>query len=171
MRELHALPLGLDNGEEPVRLTEAQIQEAEDRLGSQLPEDYREFVRDFGAFSVDALFPVREGDRSQAGIGYFYGIMIANRRKSFDFVTHYLERDPQLVPDDAIIVGYSGNVPILLYFKGSKKGKIYIRDYEELCSVADSFTEFMQLLKNEFNDMENEGIVEDAAQFWNSFST
>ncbi len=165
MRELYAVPIGFSDGKQPIHLTEAQIQEAEERLGSRLPEDYREFVRDFGAFSLDALFPVREGCLSQAGVGYF--------SRAFDLVSHYLERDPQWFPDDAINIAMGGNIPVFLFFKGEKKGKVYIRDYDDFCLVADSFTEFMQVLENEFNetDMEAESIAKDAAPFWNYFST
>lgn len=172
MRELHAIPLGFDHGNQPILLTEEAIQEAERLLGERLPDDYREFVRDFGAFNIDALFPVREGYLSQAGIGYFKGIVSSESRRAFDWLSSYLQRNPQLLPDDAINIGWGGNIPIILFFKGENRGKVFIRDYEEFCLVADSFTEFMQLLENEFDGPDvDEDLVQKAASFWDSFST
>jgi len=168
MRELYAIPLGFSHGDGPIRLTEEEIQEAERLLGARLPEDYREFVHDFGRFSVHAVFPVREGFLSEADVGYFTGIVPDGLRRSLDLVTYYLHRDPQALPDDAIPIAIGGNIPILLFFKGEKKGKVYIRDYEELCLVADSFEEFMELLEEASDDTE---IAENVAPFWNSFST
>lgn len=93
--------------------------------------------------------------------------------QAFDWMSDYLSGDPQWFPEDAINIAMGGNVPVFLFIKGEKKGKVYIRDYDDFCLVADSFEEFMALLQNEFNepDMEVEGIEEDAAPFWNSFST
>ena len=173
MRELHATLLGFESGEQPIRLKEEEIKEAERLIGGRLPEDYRGFVRDFGAFSLHASYPVREGNMNEGAIGYFTGIITEKRRQAFDWVSSYVSRDPQWFPDGAICIGVSGSLPTFLYFTGENKGKIYVRDYDDFWLVADSFTEFMDLLEFEFENDEHEKpyIVEVADTFWRTFST
>ena len=164
MRALHATPRGFRQGTQPIHLTEEQIQEAESWIECRLPEDYREFIKDFGDFCLHAVFPVREGYLSEASIGEF---------STIGNCAGYVGRDPQWFPDDSIYIGISGNLPTHLFFKGEKKGKVYIRDYDDFCLVADSFTEFMELLEFEFENDEHEKpcVIEDAAPFWETFST
>lgn len=164
MRELHATLRGFNRGAQPKHLTEDQIQQAEAVVGARLPEDYREFIKDFGDFCLFALFPVRGGRLSEVSIDEFHSVAA--------FLSYY-NGDPQWFPDGAICIGMSGNLHIFLFFKGKDKGKVRIRHEIEFYLVADSFTEFMDLLKFEFEDDEHEKpyVIEDAAPFWETFST
>jgi hypothetical protein len=48
-------------GLQPASLSEAELVEIESELGHSLPEDYREFLRDYGGFTVgNAGFPLRD---------------------------------------------------------------------------------------------------------------
>lgn len=175
MRQLYATLRGFADGREPIHLTEDQLQKAEERLGSRLPEDYREFIRDFGDFTLNAVIKSQE-ENYRCGVGEFTYIGSEQVKRSYDdSISYYLEEDVQYWEKGAICIGMDGNVPIFLFFEGENNGRIYFKDYEDLIFVANSFEEFMEMLRNEFEEPyvehEMEAIKEDTAPFWATFST
>lgn len=103
MQELNGELVGAHNGCEPILPTEEDIQKMEKALGVALPDDYREFVRGYENYQVDAIFPLQDNPYNvrPGGVGRFYGIVakqhasLKKNNTSTDIVDSYR---PGLIP-------------------------------------------------------------------------
>lgn len=171
MHGLCARLLDFRQGDSPVYISEVQMQDVERQLGEALPEDYREFVKEFGGFVCSAVFPLRTPEGSFESIEKFDAV-VARRGSSRTIVSNYFERcgmDEKWREDLLPIGSDAGSNLVALAFKGASKGKIYFSLYSQLYEVADSFDEFMQLLTLPDDALEPEEkfiVAQDNELFW-----
>ena len=186
MRELNATIVSFAAGRQPVRVSEEDLREAEHQLGVRFPEDYREFIRDFGVFSVPTvLFSVQSNSVDEVhfdgSLEIFYGIIAQGEQSSaLDIVRSYFHSNSGAMgenwsPHWLIIGEDAGGNPVLMDIKGDTVGSIYILDDESpidcsLILVANSFDDFMQMLKTEPEHDEPEA-TEKADAFWAIYAT
>ena len=177
MKELNATPIGFPT-EQPIHLSEDDLQEAERQLGTRLPEDYREFVRDFGVFGVPTvIFPVRSNpdDIDVGSPESFKGIVRETRRIVWDIVSNYKSNCESYGDDPTwstnwLVIADAGGGSVVLSIKGEDKGAVYYYlnatgNYTAYL-IADSFDEFMQLLESAHNELE---AKEHAERFWSTY--
>ncbi len=153
------IPLFSEERKRPS-LDERQLAHVEQAIGKSLPNDYREFLTDFGAtFVYRMLFSFQEQGRpSKDYIEQFYGI--APDVPLDDLASEYDDYQGR-IPVDLLPIGEDavGNI-ICLGLTGEKRGKVYFWDHEReemepddappnwqpgysnISFVADSFDEF-----------------------------
>ena len=146
--------------DESTVLAEEELRTIENTLGYSLPTDYREFLTDFGGYSIYANFPIdRSVGEPNASLGkiYGYGCKIPS---SLNLVTVH-QRDLANMVTAPELLGIAcdlGGNQTCLFLAGERKGKIYWwhseeadvpYEYQNLYFVANSFDEFMQLLKSD----------------------
>lgn len=173
IRELNAIPMGFERGLQAIHVSEVEIQEAERLLGGRLPEDYREFVRDFSAFQVPQVIytvPPNIYGFESGVVNHFYGIVAGNGQTA-DFVQGYLTTKQQMEewPEEWIFIGGGDSTNVALDFKGKTKGSVYTWQMFQPALVTDSFDEFMQLIQPHFGPTQRQ--IERALSFWTNFST
>jgi hypothetical protein len=154
-------------------LSSEELDDVERQLGAKLPDDYREFLTDYGmyAFSQGVFCPVPPNQigEKQAPVEFFYGVdRTAGQRADDDLLDAYrlsasraLDSPdiwPPLAEDGTSsvlpIVGNSGGSFICLKIKGDELGTV---DYfppwgRGAIHLADSFDEFIHLLVREWDD-------------------
>lgn len=146
-----------------IHLSEDQLADVEQRLGATLPEDFREFLRDYGCyFFYTTVFPVRpnpdgvQGGSLEKFSGVLYKVVGNDPYDIFDIVGWYegLCRNIVEWPKEWLpIATGAGSDTVALAIKGEHKGAVYYffnqwtPNYQNMYLVADSFDEFMGLLK------------------------
>lgn len=159
MARLKAKPIGHAQGIQAVHVTEQELQALEREMDTTLPDDYREFLRDYGLYDVPtALFPIEPNSEfpGEGAVEHFSGVALEggdssyDLRNSFDNMRQCFEDWPEEwlpIADEG-----SGNV-IALSTKGEDKGTVYyyvvsrMPNEQYVFHVADSFDEFMNSLK------------------------
>jgi hypothetical protein len=136
---------------------EARVVALETRLGTRLPEEYRQFLLDFnGGRPSPACFKLalRAGPYTDSMVDWFLSVHVADK-SNIDTVLGWLEnrKPPVLLP---IAIDPGGNI-VMLGIKGDVRGKVYFwhQDYEpgndhdwsNIDLIADSFDAFMSGLK------------------------
>ena len=155
-------------------LHEEHLNRIEAQLGHHLPDDYREFLRDYaGVGFPSATFPMMEdGESRWASIFMFYGSSLADiyhqGRRNFDLEDGYkwypglrLVRNisvPVAVmewPEELLRIGSDqGGNEICLALFGFRPGAVFwwrnapFSDADNLYLVANSFDEFMHLIES-----------------------
>lgn len=139
--------------QEPNPVSEEQLRDVECELGSSLPSDYREFLRDYGGFDIHKDFPVagmKPKSLRNGEIIYLCGVVPSgnydlipiNRRHKFNLLA------------DFITIGVGENGYTLMLFTGEHKGAIYFWHNSQTASpvesenihfVATSFDQFIHL--------------------------
>jgi len=140
--------------ERPTTLKE--IAKFESLINAKLPEDYKQFLlKHNGGHPVTNGFklikPINE-KTNEAGISWFYALYngdVSNITDQF-----YRTREESL--DEIIPIGYDSGGKICLGIAGEYYGKVYYwttnwsmwkkEDYNYLCLIANSFTEFINKL-------------------------
>ena len=145
-------------GELPVELSEEELQSVEAALGHPLPPDYREFLRDFGGYWFYGIsYPLRRTSPyvPEGYLGSFYGLRIGPTldilaRHEDDLASQVI--GPEMLP----IARDAADNQICLFLSGPQKGSVHFWyaegasspfNYGNLYQVADSFDDFMQLIK------------------------
>lgn len=156
--------------------TEEQLKEVEALIGHSLPTDYREFLRDYGGYIINADYPVQaEGQIRYECVSNFYraapqpSAIVDGYRTCLEVY----EPDPWIVdlypglslvrsmegieelgwPEELFPIADSGGgSQICLALFGLRPGAIFFwrnspHFGENLYLVADSFDEFMHLLQ------------------------
>ncbi len=144
-------------GQQPVLLSEEELQAFEQSIGYSLPMDYREFLKKFSGYTFFGVYyPIqRRPDLvTSASLGMFYGFKIGS---TLDLLLCYqgdlnnMVIAPELLP---IACDRAGN-QVCIFLDGPRKGTIHFwlsdratapYDYSNLYPIADSFDEFMTLL-------------------------
>lgn len=167
------------NSNNPGRIafSDEQLDELEKQVGYGLPDDYREFLRDYGGCSIEnfALFSVQEGDYVRKhSVWIFFGsdpvmsdIALGYRAsvESYDISSDVVEGYPGLRfvrsmegveeigwPAELLPIGIDmgGNSTCLALF-GLHAGAVFhwknCPSGEGVCFVASSFDEFMRSLR------------------------
>jgi cell wall assembly regulator SMI1 len=143
------------SGESPVKATDSDLNDAEQEIGFPLPEDYREFLRDFGGYRLWALFTSQNRPRSgeEHSAGNLFGLNIGYSCNLVElYKTDLVNKviSPELLP---ITGDEEGKVCIFL--DGPQKGTVHFwvseelvvpYDFSNLYFVANSFDEFMRSL-------------------------
>ncbi len=144
---------------QPVTLSEEQLQKLEKEIGFPLPEDYREFLKDYGGYGFwDTVFSFANmpDRRTWWGVGTFYGVIASS---PFDLLMrHHSFVDNELMGPELLPIMDEGgdHDPICLFLGGDKKGTVHLfyeeefdfpYDYSNLYHIADSFDEFIQMLR------------------------
>ena len=144
------------------RLTQADIQPVEQQLACDLPDDYAEFLADYGCHAFDRYveFPLKEeypeGDRGTMNV--FFGVMPGSTYDLFYNRRTYKGRIPDILLPIANDI--ATNI-ICLSVAGEEKGAVYLWDREEeedvgegaepgfsnVYLIAESFDEFINSLK------------------------
>lgn len=164
MKELGATIPYADTGGQELTLSEAELQSIEAKISYSLPLDYREFLHNYGGYSVYAFFPCEPYEGGDANIiSGFYGLMPKDHPSihysfTLDIIGMYdalsLYKPVELLPigDDP------GGSQICLVLAGEHKGAVYFwdrieawntEDFTGVHFIASSFDEFIHLLKNE----------------------
>lgn len=145
--------------QEPIPLSEDQLVAVEREFGHSLPDDYREFLSSYGGFAVLKYFRIPEPKRPNVCTGeidtfcgvippHSYDLLQLNRRKRLNLLA------------DFIIIGLAESSFTLMKIVGERRGAIYFYDRsqtslqdesENIHFVANSFDEFMQLLNQPFD--------------------
>lgn len=137
------------------KASEKRIQDLEKYLGFQLPEDYKEFLREVNGGTSKVRYShffVKELNQD-IPLDVLYGIGV---KSAFDLKKWYEEFEEDLLPKSLIIGDNPGSGLIVLitsensgiyywdhsfYFPQSNEGK-------NTYKIADSFTDFIYELKN-----------------------
>lgn len=165
MRELRAEMVRGRQGVQPITLSEADLQRVEREIGHPLPPDYREFLRDYGCYNLFVAFWCREmyGTGDWGGISLFFGLIPENSSPwpyevTYDLLWTYnvLKR---YAPFGLLPIGSDdGGNPTCLAISGGHIGAVYYwdrtvswdaSDGSGIYFIADSFDEFMQMLKTQ----------------------
>ena len=145
---------------EPTVLIEEELRTIENALGYSLPTNYREFLTDFGGYSIYANFPInRSVGEPIASLGRVYGY--GDKISSVFNLVKVHQRDLANMVTAPELLGIAcdlGGNQICLFLAGEREGKVYWwhseeadapYKYQNLYFVADSFDEFMQLLRRD----------------------
>ena len=127
----------------PETMSEEELQQVEQRLGHSLPEDYREFLRDYGLLIVPSSIPLPNPTDAELGIGLFGVFLGIAPNDQYDLVemntgTHILS--------EMIEIGEGDNGSWYLTITGNNKGNVFFGCHERMYFVAHSFDEFLRLL-------------------------
>jgi cell wall assembly regulator SMI1 len=148
------------SGSQISPIPEEDLATIEARLGRALPEDYREFLREYGGyiFIYGATFPVQTVE---------YGVIYASAEIFCGRMPGKIGRDLLRTYEDTLenygedwpvhmlpIASDAGDNDICLDMSEENKGAIYFwfrgsANPEDFSFVAPSFTEFMNLLQND----------------------
>jgi hypothetical protein len=141
--------------------TAAELKEVEAKLGSPLPDDYEEFVKEYGAtaFEKSVKFPTKGpcnwGPEGTPNV--FFGVLGSG---SYDLLRN-LDTYEGRVPAECLpIANDPGGNLVLLAVRAKNKGRVYFWDhenelepgpdgtigYDNTCLIADSFDAFMNSL-------------------------
>lgn len=130
----------------PNPVSEEELDAVEKSLGSSLPPDYREFLRQYGGFNVHKSFSIPESHSSgrREDIGGFLDAKspFAHRPS--------MESYDELLPLAPIAIGFGEKGYILLALSEVEKGCIYFWDRGENPSNVES--ENIHLVANTFDD-------------------
>ncbi|EAZ9183327.1 SMI1/KNR4 family protein [Salmonella enterica] len=138
-------------------------------ITGRLPDDYRNFLYDYGGvvkFNCMVIFKGIESsawadDKGFDTIDYFYGLIDLNKNHLLTNAINTYKKDFKKL---CIPIGYSsGGNQICLCIKGSRKGAIWFWDHERdpiindkpspgLTLIASSFNEFISKLEKEEDD-------------------
>lgn len=159
LRQLQGYFIGAAVGQQQHHLDEGQLAGVEAQLGAALPEDYREFLRDYGVFGIPmAVFPFKDEEDACGSVEVFYGVMPSS--PDLDIITFYegMRADVIVALDEQEVNWPSGWLPIgsdagsnqvVLVIEGQNKGAVFLFDNQgaRVHPVAASFDEFMHLLE------------------------
>ncbi len=143
-----------------VTLSEEQLKAFEETIGYALPDDYREFLKEFGGYGfineiVYRLANIPDG-RTLGAVDTFYGIFPFS--SMMDLLTRYHNYvDEQLIGPELLPITDEGGGfdAICLFLDGEKKGSVHLfysedavnrLDYSYLYPISDSFEAFLHLL-------------------------
>lgn len=137
-------------------LSDAQLQEVEERIGVKLPEQYRRFLQtqNGGRPSPDH-FDFRERPGQGSIVDFLYGVGV--HRRPLELERRALKTEN--LPGDLMEIGMDpGGSQICIGISGERLGKVYFwagatphRAYPNLVGallVADSFDEFLAGLRD-----------------------
>lgn len=123
---------------QPQSLSEAELAALEYALGEPLSEDYREFLKDYGGYSI--------------GRFNFYGFMPDEALDLLDFHELYHQRD--VMPAELVPIGVDlGGNHLCIAISGNNKGSIYFwrlqeatvpASYDNTDFVSSSFAAMLQ---------------------------
>ncbi len=178
MRSLDATPVEHKHQTDGRQISEAEIVAAEEMIESRLPAEFREFIRDFGAFEVEASFAYPSGETGF--VRFFLGILPPlipepKSHEEWEADSHF-NLVKTCVWDSTfsnfwrrewltIVVGHSD---IALVLSGEDCGAIFAFDKENHAyKIANSFGEFLSSLKK----VPNPERSQKSRAFWLTFST
>ena len=121
INSLHGEFVYSPSGESPRVVSEEQIRDAEHQIGYPLPDDYKEFIRDFGGFT---FWNVHSPSLQDHSINTFYGLNIGDHLDVMGNREFLLSED-LITPDMLPIAGDSANNRFLLFLDGKHKGSVY----------------------------------------------
>lgn len=128
------------------------IVELESELVCTLPQDYRDFVANYGGSFIPAAFPYLNENSAQGAVENFLGV---NRFHSFDLFWHYRRlKESSLGKFLRVAIGDNGSLLMSLregafghlYFISSNEEPIFDQ-FGERNLVAKSFDDFMHKVK------------------------
>ncbi|EDP96805.1 SMI1/KNR4 family protein [Kordia algicida OT-1] len=125
-----------------TQVTEEDLQEFENTLGKRLPEDYRQFMKDYnGGIQIkegNLWYPNYVSEEGELVLKKIHRLEIAiSLTEIYDFL-----------PKAVNIGGFFGGI-IAMSLSDNDYGNIYIQfSYTDPEKVADSFTEFIEGLED-----------------------
>lgn len=125
--------------------TEAQVQDAELKLNARLPDDYKAFVKDFGAslFTKDVTFKSKEPSPWAVGgnecIDVLYGI---HGDAGFD-LCRVNSRLEGAIPEGTIAIGHDSGSNLILLCPVSSKVRFFDKESGATFLIADTFDDFL----------------------------
>lgn len=150
------------------KLSIADVRALERQLGCELPDDYRAFLlRHNGGTPAHNYFP-RDRGEGEWWVDFFVaiddGLATPSEEADYNTLAVALAAHGNIVPEGALIIGYAArDNPLLLFCKGPWRGKVYVKNLQELPfpprgrwekepelglhPVAPSFTEFLAMLR------------------------
>lgn len=142
----------------PELINQNIINTLEDNLHTKLPNSYKSFLlKTNGGSPINIYFMIKSCNRLGA-VQNFFGMHKQSYRDIFSKRLIFIDRIP---PNTLAISSQPNGDLILLSVSGSDYGKIYywdhdwevedgeIPDYSNLTLIADSFDEFISMLKSE----------------------
>jgi hypothetical protein len=150
-----------NQGLQPVHVSDEQMQKIEGELNASLPEDYTEFIRDYGdyGFFYGTTFPVEPNAHriESGGLEEVYGAVPGWQNSENGLVGIYRSFCGHMNkwPHNWLPIGAAGRDDrIALSIAGEDKGAVYLivehlwETGEGAFRVASSFDEFIQSLYN-----------------------
>lgn len=158
------------NEEEQHTASESQLRHLEQELNISLPEDFREFMRDFGGIWLSdnrcrraALYHLGDYRWGRASVNLFYDVDELLKQATY-------QRKNSYIPSELMTIAEDGNVRLFLAVAGLWKGTIYqwypnsfpdpLRYYPELEVVTRSFEDFLQVLRLRAEAKDDEMVEE-----------
>ncbi len=140
--------------EVPVQVSDAELNAAEQEIGYPFPLNYREFLRDFSGYNIDATFPVRGWLQEEGYLGVCKGIKVGS---SYGLVSKYKDDlANKVIAPEMLPISEDESGKVCLFLAGPQKGTVQFwhrdearapYDYANLYFIANSFDEFMNSLK------------------------
>lgn len=139
-------------GEEPTNtsVAEEDILRAESEIGAKFPDDYREFLKDYGWSVVNHDFKLNGG-----GFGHVYAFFgIGKEGSKRDLIGNY-KMNLDSVPRELLEIGLGDRVKVFMSLKQEDLGKIYFFDEwesknleieDDLVFAVSSFDELMDAI-------------------------
>lgn len=108
----------------------------EEQLGSKLPKDYRTFLLAHNGgipkrkyFSGYKPFMMWVDDF----ISIDANLATPSEESRYDTLAFAMARFGRMIPKDALVVGWVGrDNPLLLFYRGPRRGELYLKDLQEL---------------------------------------
>ncbi len=169
MQDLKGEFFGASDGYVPIHVTDEDFSQVEKILGEPLPSDYREFVRDYGMYTISATFPLKRNWEPvpPGSVQFFKGILSGQDevfQRNYDWLDllHIYDHLKAMVegwPEEWIVIADGdGSDCYALAFKGVDKGKVfYIAEWSmtRRIQIADSFDAFlMQIQRLDTDDID-----------------
>jgi hypothetical protein len=145
-------------GQDTSSIPDEILDAFEQTLGYSLPQDYREFLRDYGCFGFfeGATFPLRDPlfGMQRASLEVFYGFPSTHSYHLWD--AYQSTQGWEAVPAEVLpIAEDAGANQVCICLAGKYIGKVFFwprecsenpNDYSNLYLIADSFDEFLHLI-------------------------
>jgi hypothetical protein len=152
------------------KLDQKRIEAFESQLGTQLPDEYRQFLLEQNGGIPKPAFFSCDGRDSLDWVDYFCSLgeqlLQASEKSASNSLASAAKRDGAYVPSDALIIGYCCRDDLLLIFvRGRRRGQVHLKAIDEVefeppevraktpekavYRVASSFSDFLDLLQED----------------------
>src|SRR5262245_12481319 len=139
--------------------SEVALAEFEKRIGSRLPEDYREFLLAYNGGKPKVskfVFADRTGPYTGSSVRAFAALSAGAHYDLYDYLDTYCSEEERRVPSEVLPIGEDnfGNL-VCLAITGRHVGRVYFWNHEgetdpaayrNMDRIADSFSEFLSKL-------------------------
>jgi len=148
-------------------LSEAEIRSAESELGTRLPDDYRQFIKNYnGGIPRHRHYRIKlYDDVAWTQNLVLYSLKNVDDAQGVSVVEDTYREFRSIVPPCALVIGaFEGGINVVLFTGGSREGQVWLKSTEEpiggatvkeadpesgLYFAASSFGEFLKNLQHD----------------------